>query len=244
MIADLLPATQGSPLLHQLFIALALAVALAFLAAVRHVAPQRLALAATLTLAWLAGTWGLAAAGVLHFAPPPTMAILIAAALALAVGLGLSSFGRALATGLPLVALVGYQGFRVAVELLLHRAYVEGLMPVQMSYAGRNVDILSGAGALAVALWLVVARPRATHAVVFAWNTLSLGFLVNILAVAILSAPTPFRVFMNEPANTWITQAPWVWLPTVMVVAALLGHVLVYRRLAIERRAPLVMATA
>jgi hypothetical protein len=37
---------------------------------------------------------------------------------------------------------------------------------------------------------------------------------------------------MNEPSNIWVTQAPWVWLPAVMVLAALLGHVLVFRRLA------------
>jgi hypothetical protein len=44
--------------------------------------------------------------------------------------------GRRSGLRLPLAALVGYQGFRVVVELLLHRAYVEGLMPVQMSYSG------------------------------------------------------------------------------------------------------------
>ena len=43
---------------------------------------------------------------------------------------------RRLALDLPVAALVGYQGFRVLVELLLHRAYTEGLMPVQMSYSG------------------------------------------------------------------------------------------------------------
>jgi hypothetical protein len=38
-------------------------------------------------------------------------------------------------------------------------------------------------------------------------------------------------VFHNEPGNLWVTRAPWVWLPTVMVVAAVIGHLLVYRRL-------------
>ncbi|HEX4467931.1 MAG TPA: hypothetical protein VH080_00255, partial [Gemmatimonadaceae bacterium] len=64
-----------------------------------------------------------------------------------------------------------------------------------------------------------------------------LALLANIIGVALLSAPTPLRVFMNEPANLWITRAPWVWLPTVLVVAALCGHVVVYRRLAIDARA-------
>ena len=34
---------------------------------------------------------------------------------------------------------------------------------------------------------------------------------------------------MNEPANTFITRAPWVWLPAVMVLAAVMGHALVFR---------------
>jgi len=53
--------------------------------------------------------------------------------------------------------------------------------------------------------------------------------LANIIAVALLSAPTPFRVFMNEPANTFITHVPWIWLPAVMVLAAVMGHALVFR---------------
>ena len=52
----------------------------------------------------------------------------------------------------------------------------------------------------------------------------------------ILSAPLPFRVFWNEPANVWVTRVPWVWLPAVLVLAALLGHIVVYRRLRAERR--------
>ena len=141
-----------------------------------------------------------------------------------------------MALGLPMAALIGYQAFRVLVELLLHRAYREGLMPVQMSYSGRNFDIVSGITALLLGAWLVI-RPTLSRRLVFAWNTLGLALLINILGVALLSAPTPVRVFMNEPANVWITHAPWVWLPTVMVLAALFGHVLVYRRLALEARA-------
>ena len=61
------------------------------------------------------------------------------------------------------------------------------------------------------------------------WNVLGALLLANIVGVALLSAPTPFRLFMNEPANTFITRAPWVWLPAVMVLAAVMGHALVFR---------------
>lgn len=115
----------------------------------------------------------------------------------------------------------------------MHRAYVEGLMPVQMTYTGRNFDIVTGITAAMVAIWL--ARGNRSNGLVIAWNTLGVMLLANILIVALLSAPTPMRHFMNEPANVWATRAPWIWLPTVFVWAAISGQVLVYRRLWSER---------
>jgi hypothetical protein len=41
---------------------------------------------------------------------------------------------------------------------------------------------------------------------------------------------------MNEPANVWVTRPPFVWLPAVLVLAALLGHLVLFRRLANEPR--------
>jgi hypothetical protein len=233
---------DASPLLRVPFVLLCLAMAGLFVWAVHTSASrtgastdaarrQALTAAAATTL-WLAATAAAASAGVLRFTEPPTMFPVLALTLALAVGTGLSPLGRRLAVGLPLAALVGFQAFRIVVELLLHRAYTEGLMPVQMSYAGRNFDVVSGVTALAVALWL--ATGHAARWVVLAWNTLGLALLANIVAIALLSAPTPFRVFMNEPANVWVTRAPWVWLPAVLVLSGLLGHLLVYRRLLID----------
>ena len=133
---------------------------------------------------WLALTVALAASGRLSFTSvPPTEGMVIVASLALGVGIGVSRLGFRIATGIPLAALVGVQAFRFPLELMLHRAYVEGLMPVQMSYSGFNFDILSGLS-----------------------------------------------------ANEWIAHAPWVWLPSVYVVAAIIGHLVVFRRLRYESR--------
>jgi len=243
--ADLVAIPSGSPLLRWSFVLLALLIAASFAAGVRWaalrshlgsaVANRHALLAAFGAAAWLALTAIAAASGTLQFEPPPTMVVALVLTFAVGIGLSTSALGRRLAVALPVAALVGFQGFRVAVELLLHRAYVEGLMPVQMSYSGRNFDILTGVSALALGAWLATGRnsPR----LVLAWNTVGVALLLNILAVALLSAPTPFRVFMNEPANVWVTRAPWIWLPTVMVLAAMMGHILVYRRLWIESRA-------
>lgn len=43
---------------------------------------------------------------------------------------------------------------------------------------------------------------------------------------------------MNEPANVWITHTPFVWLPMVMVMMAMVGHIVVLRRLRSESGGP------
>ena len=194
-------------------------------------------LAAIATAAWLGATLALAASGRLSFTSrPPTAGILIAAAVVLAVAVATSRLGSRLATGIPLAALVGVQAFRFPLEVLLHRAYREGLVPVQMSYSGFNFDILTGLSAIVVALY-VARRPDAV-VVVRVWNAAGIVLLVNILTIAVLSTPTPIRVFHNEPANEWIAHAPWVWLPSVFVVAAIIGHIVIVPTAAI--RVPLV----
>jgi hypothetical protein len=134
----------------------------------------------------------------------------------------------ALVLGLPLWALVGFQVFRLPLELLMHRAYLEGVMPVQMSYSGRNYDIVTGIAAGALGLWLW--RREAPRWLVAAWNMLGSVLLVNIVTIAIASTPR-FAWFGTEQMNTFVAYPPFVWLPAILVAAALIGHLLVWRRL-------------
>lgn len=193
--------------------------------------------AAVMTALWLAITLAAGASGRLRFdTVPPTMGILLIVSWAMALRLGLGRTGARLAESTPLALLVLVQGFRLPLELLMHRAYGEGLMPVQMSFSGRNFDIVTGTTALLLGLAMTAWRGRVPLRLVAAWNVLGTLLLANVLVIALLSAPTPFRVFMNEPANVWITHAPWVWLATVFVPAAIAGHVTIFRRLRMEAR--------
>ena len=152
--------------------------------------------------------------------------------LILTVVAGLSRFGQRLATSLPLALIVGAQGFRVAVEIMLHRAYDEGVIGVQMTWSGLNFDVVSGLLGLGLGLWLWRRgedRP-APRALLWAYNAVGLGLLATIVGVSIASFPGPLARF-DGPVNVWITTAPFVWLPTVMVTAALFGHLLLARRL-------------
>ncbi len=67
----------------------------------------------------------------------------------LAVALAFSSVGARMTTQLPVVALVGFQAFRLLLEVVLHRLHVEGVIPVTMTWGGPNLDVLTGVLALA-----------------------------------------------------------------------------------------------
>lgn len=184
-----------------------------------------------ISAAWMMGTFIAAAKGKLSFeSRPPTMLFVFAGVFVLAFGAGFSRFGKHLGAGLPLAVLVGFQAFRFPLELLLHQAYRDGLMPVQMSYSGRNFDIVTGISAaiLGLALW----KRALPKWMVQAWNVMGILLLANILTIAVLSTPLPIRRFFQEPANVWIKDAPYVWLPAVFVLLAIMGHVVIARKLA------------
>lgn len=55
--------------------------------------------------------------------------------------LGLSRFGKRLADHSDIATLIGFQGFRVFVEVFLWMGYNDGFVPVQMTWEGRNLDL-------------------------------------------------------------------------------------------------------
>jgi len=186
-------------------------------------------------LAWLTVSALVAASGVLRrfeATPPPFAALLLAIGI-VGIAVPCSPLGTLLVRGLPLWALVGFQVFRFPLELVMHRASVEGVMPVQMSYSGQNYDILSGISAGVLGLWL--RQGRVPRWVVACWNLLGFALLVNVVTIAIVSTPV-FRWFGDKRLNVFVTYPPFVWLPAILVTAALMGHILVWRRLSEKER--------
>lgn len=224
------------------FLVIVLAVVAFFVLGIRAGAPTETRLnlwTARATLAcviWLALTGQIAHEGFLRNFDdmPPNIMILVLVSTLLTCALAFSALGLRLINGAGPVWLVAFQVFRVPVEIFLHNLYEGGFAPVQMTYAGLNFDIFSGLTAPAMA-WLVW-RDRAGRPLLLVWNVFCLFLLINIVSIAVLSFPTSLRIFMNEPANIFVTYPPFVWLPTVLVQAALLGHLLVFRWLWSQRK--------
>ena len=195
--------------------------------------------AAVIAVVWLALTGAIAASGILlrfDQSPPPIM-FLVAAVLAGGTAIGLSRVGERLATGLPLATLVGFHGFRLPLELVLRQGYEAGLTPLQMTFSGWNFDIVTGVSALVLAA--VLARRTVPLWIVALWNAVGSFLLLVVSVIGVASTPM-FRAFGGDPGqlNTWIARFPYVWLPSVLVMAALAGHIVVARRLLRDARGP------
>ena len=139
----------GSSLVSGSIAALAISIAVAIVAlCVRGGEPagrvRRGLIAAAVLAAWMSAGWILATRGTLarfELRPPPLM-LLILMSVAGAILLGRSAVGRRIALEVPLWALVGMQAFRLPLELAMHQAVREGVMPEQMSFTGYNFDIV------------------------------------------------------------------------------------------------------
>lgn len=185
-----------------------------------------------IVVAYLVVPGVLARAGLLdRYAPLPAPPIALILGLStVTVYLALSGFGARIAASVGVASLVGFQSFRIVVEWLLHRLHGEGVIPVQMTWSGRNFDVVSGLTAAALGLWLS-RRRAAPRRVLLAWNVLGLVLLANIVVIAVLSTPVPFRRFADDPPNLLPSTFPFVWLPSFLVQLALFGHLALFRRL-------------
>jgi hypothetical protein len=118
------------------------------------------------------------------------------------------------------------QVFRVFVEIVLWLLFIQNRLPEQMTFEGQNFDIIAGLTSLLVARFFLNSR-----GLMIVWNIIGLGLLINIVSIAILSMPTSLRVFENEPANTIVTQFPFIFLPAFLVPLAYTLHFLSLKKL-------------
>jgi len=161
---------------------------------------------------------------------PPRFAIVIGVPILLIIVVNLLKGFKAFAMGLKPVHHTSLQTFRFFVEIVLWRLAAEELLHHRMTFEGYNFDILIGLTAIPVA-YLVFIKKRWPISVAVIWNYVGIMLLTIVATTGILSAPTPFQVFTEEPANTIIVKFPYVWLPGFLVPLGYFLHILSLRQI-------------
>jgi hypothetical protein len=125
--------------------------------------------------------------------------------------------------------LIYLQSFRILVEIALWILVRAGSLPVQMSFEGRNFDILTGLLAFPVGYYCFVKKTW-PPVVALLYNIAGLVLLVNAVVIATLSMPTPLRLFHNQPDSSLLTRFPFIYLPGLLVPLAYTLHILSLRQ--------------
>ena len=166
---------------------------------------------------------------------PPRLGFALLLPLPLVMIFSRSQAGKQLLQQIKPQWLIYLQSFRILVEIALWLLVRNGSLPVQMSFEGRNFDILSGLLALPVGYYCFVRKSWPPVAAVI-YNIVGLVLLVNIVVIANLSMPTPLRMFHNSPDSSLITTFPFIYLPGLLVPLAYTLHILSLRQIGLFKR--------
>lgn len=228
-VVDFIPASSPSLVA---FLIIVLAVAAAFPAAVRlaHAGAvdkgRRATLGATVgVIAWIALVSGVVGSGLMAGLPLQGLPFFFAGVLIMGFAVGFSSLGGKIAAGVPLMMLVGFQAFRLPLELVLHSWAEQGTIPETMTWSGQNLDVISGCLA-------IIAAPLAIRSRAIAWvfNITGGLLLLNVIRVALLSSPIPIG-WGQQPPLLLALHLPYALIAPICVAGAMAGHIILTRAL-------------
>ena len=168
-------------------------------------------------------------------AVPPRLAFHLMPTLVFILIMFLTVGGRRFIDSLNIKQLTLIHTVRIPVEIVLYYLFIEKTLPQIMTFAGRNLDMLAGLTAPIVFYWAFV-KDKIKRKGLLVWNLLSLGLLINIILIALLSAKSPFQQFAFNETNIAIGHFPFNWLPSVVVPIVLFSHLAALRQLIIGER--------
>jgi hypothetical protein len=155
---------------------------------------------------------------------PPRIGLAVLLPLPVVLLFSFSKGGREILRQIPPQWLIYWQSFRIVVELILWISVLRGLLPVQMSFEGRNFDVLSGLFALPIGYYCFVRKSWPVWLVTM-YNVAGLLLLLNIVLISVFSLPTPIRIFHSEPSSALLGTFPFIYLPGLLVPLAYTLHI-------------------
>ncbi|WP_462250860.1 hypothetical protein [Ekhidna sp.] len=130
---------------------------------------------------------------------------------------------RSILMNMPITTLHYIHIVRVPVEMVLWWLAVSRAIPMDMTFEGGNLDIISGISAPFAAVFMVGARSKSRVGAII-WNILALALLVNIVQMAIGYMPYFYTPSGGETANLGVFYFPYVLLPTFIVPVIFFSH--------------------
>jgi len=193
-------------------------------------AAHRSVVVAVVLSAWLIAQFLISKSGFYtdNSSTPPHFLLAIVPPFILIAAILISPAGRRFADGLNIKTLTILHTIRIPVEIVLLFLFIHKAVPKAMTFDGRNFDILSGLTA-PLLYYLVFIKKQVGYKWLLVWNLICLALLLNIVAIAILSAPLPFQQLSFDQPNRAILYFPFIWLPSCIVPIVFFSHLVAIR---------------
>ena len=130
---------------------------------------------------------------------------------------------RTILMKMPITTLHYIHIVRVPVEMVLWWLAVSRAIPMDMTFEGSNLDILSGISAPFAAVFMVGSRSKSKLGAII-WNLIAMALLINIVSIAISYLPYFYTPTGGKVGNLGVFYFPYVLLPTFIVPAVLFSH--------------------
>ena len=160
--------------------------------------------------------------------PPGIVYVALPAVLFVLLVIARSGVGARIAAAFPLWVVIGMLAFRIGVELLLHRLYLDGLAPRMVTYQGGNMDIWIGWSAPLIA-WIST-RAHWGERLALGWNVVGVLTLANAITLGALTAPG-LNLIHAEVPNVAIGAFPFTYIAGFFAPLAMALHALSIRAL-------------
>ncbi len=127
---------------------------------------------------------------------------------------------------------------RIPVELVLYQLYLQHSIPLSMTYQGINFDITMGISALLLLAYSLLSGKQINRNFFITWNILGIGFLLFIVALALLSSPIPIQQLAFDQPNVAVLAFPYCLLPAGVVPIVFMAHLLLLRGKKLIKKTP------
>ncbi|HRG39624.1 MAG TPA: hypothetical protein PK289_13920 [Bacteroidia bacterium] len=161
---------------------------------------------------------------------PPRFPLLVGPTFLFIILLFVTAKGRNFIDTLDGKALTLLHIVRIPVEMVLFWLFLCKTVPQEMTFEGRNLDIISGLSAPFIYYFGYV-KQKLSRPILLCWNFLCLGLLTNIVLHAIFALPGLFQTYAFDQPNIAVMYFPFVWLPCCIVPLVLFSHLACIRQL-------------
>jgi len=165
---------------------------------------------------------------------PPRFVLMVMPPMLFIIILFNTQKGKAYIDGLDLKKITLLHVIRIPVEIVLFGLFTVKLVPQLMTFEGANFDIFSGISAILM-YFLMLKKASFNKALMIIWNVVCLILLLIIVAIAILSAPSPFQQLAFNQPNIGVLYFPFNWLPSFIVPVVLFCHLAALRKLILNK---------